>query len=839
MRICTTLFLIGLSSCAFAKSEDVVELEEVEVTGSSIKSSASSHLLPLKSYSREDIERTGVRTTNDLLKYLPEVDFADVETQTGLADTSGASFIKLRGLSARNTLVLLNGQRLPVSPVQEDTGNGAAVNINIIPLSMIERVEILKNGSSAIYGSDAVAGVVNFITKRDFQGVNMMGNYGITAYGDGSEKQIGTMVGKGDLDKDGYNGTVLFEYFNRDPIYKVDRNNTKTVDFRRFGGLDLRSSSAPEGNIIDKNGSFTGRIEQPCPASNLGTSGACRFNYNMKPSTALLGTERWNLFATGSFKFTETLKFHSQFLYSNTQTGIGIQPIPDVFSLADGEQIRGRFMQGGPRTRDSTDELYHLSGTLEGVVWGQYWDITAGYGRSDVQRQYNNYFIRDDLNKNIQAGLINPTITTNNQALVDSLKIGFADPARSTLVFTNAKLSGDIWEHKDMILDYATGFQWRQEGYADTPDPIALTPVIAGYGTLSNVTGQRNVYSGFGELQFKVAETLQIQTAVRYDHYDSAQNITPQVAISYAPDPRVALRGNWGQNFLMPTFRQVYGNGAGSAVLFQDNTCVLVGLSPGCTQQPGEVRSVENQELKPERSESWNIGLDLHPVEALTASFDYWRIDKSNEVRQPNYLDYLRNGGSYRYDQALQKFIIDLPNVNLVSTYLEGIDTGTKFRWPLGRWGQLTLADNLTYYLRYDVKQKWNTDLETRLGYASDLPEWRNVFALTWDIGHWSTSVYVRSTAGFKDSFEYPTTSKPAPANLRTVDAYTEADLLIGYKGFKNLVLNGGVKNFTNAMPPFSSAASQQYFGFASSPLYDNRGAYFFLTANYHFDFLK
>src|SRR6478609_5861711 len=269
---------ILLPLAAPAQTPDI----RVDVTGSNIK--------PVEIVTREEIQRTGARTVNELLRYIPSVDIYDQgEIASNSPSGSGTTTIRLRGLQETNVLVLLNGRRLPVNALYDASGAGGAVDVNMIPISAIERVEILKDGGSAIYGADAVAGVVNFITRKDFQGVEVTGRYGISQEGDGEEWGGSVTAGFGNYEKDGYNVLLTLDYFKRDPIFRKDREISKSVDFRRLGFGDGRSSFAPEGNFVDpETGQFTGQSVQPCPPEHF-NGGRCRFDFNASVLTLYNG----------------------------------------------------------------------------------------------------------------------------------------------------------------------------------------------------------------------------------------------------------------------------------------------------------------------------------------------------------------------------------------------------------------------------------------------------------------------------------------------------------------------------------------------------------------------
>ncbi|MBK7331141.1 MAG: TonB-dependent receptor plug domain-containing protein [Betaproteobacteria bacterium] len=273
----------------------------IDVTGSNIKRIDGEGPAPVEIITREQISKTGATSINELLRFIPAIDVFDQgELASNSPAGSGTGQIRLRGLSETATLVLLNGRRLPVNALY-DSGAGAAVDINMIPVSLVERIEILKDGGSAIYGADALAGVINIITRKNYSGIETAARYGISSEGDGEEWGVTLAGGFGDLDKDGYNLMASFDYFKRDPIYRKDRDISKSVDFRRFGAGDYRSSFSPYGNLLDDDFAFTGEQVRPCPPENL-TNSRCRYDFNASLLTAYNGADRWSGMLIGSAK---------------------------------------------------------------------------------------------------------------------------------------------------------------------------------------------------------------------------------------------------------------------------------------------------------------------------------------------------------------------------------------------------------------------------------------------------------------------------------------------------------------------------------------------------------
>ena len=292
-------------------------------------------------------------------------------------------------------LVLLNGRRLPVNALYDATGAGAAVDVNMIPLSAIERVEILKDGGSAIYGADAVAGVVNFITRKDFQGVEVTGRYGISQEGDGEEWGGSVTAGFGNYEKDGYNVLFTLDYFKRDPIFRKDREISKSVDFRRlgFGRRPQLVRAGRQLSSIPKPVQFTGGSVQPCPPEHF-NGGRCRYDFNQSILTLYNGADRTAAHARRQLQ--DQQRPQGVRATSPTPTPKIISKrirFPDFFVVPSGTGlIAGRFMQGGPRITDRKSDLFDVNVGLEGTTKWFDWDFAIGHGESHVKNSDRNYY---------------------------------------------------------------------------------------------------------------------------------------------------------------------------------------------------------------------------------------------------------------------------------------------------------------------------------------------------------------------------------------------------------------------------------------------------------------
>ena len=236
---------------AHAQQSGVQELQRVEVTGSNIRRTDSETASPVQTLTREDIQKSGKTSVAELLQTLAVDNQGSVPTTFGNGFASGASGISLRGLGAASTLVLINGRRIAPYGLADD-GQKVFTDLNMVPLEAVDRVDIVKDGGSAIYGSDAIAGVVNIILRSDFQGAVGKISYGESRYGDGAETRAAVTAGFGDLTSDKYNFLFNLEAGKKDPIWNRDRAGRGQV-----GRADLRDLGYSAEQALGGTGAIT------------------------------------------------------------------------------------------------------------------------------------------------------------------------------------------------------------------------------------------------------------------------------------------------------------------------------------------------------------------------------------------------------------------------------------------------------------------------------------------------------------------------------------------------------------------------------------------------------
>ena len=336
------MVLLTATMAAHVSAQEAAQ--RVEITGSAIKRIDGETALPVQVITRKEIERSGAVNVEQLIQQLSVSSSSQGLTASSAsgATTGGISAVSLRGLGSQRTLILLNGRR--IAPYgQGFTGDSVSVDVNSIPVSALERVEVLKEGASAVYGSDAIAGVINFILRKDVRGGEISVDYSDTSQGGGSTSRFGATYGAGDLDRDRYNFMVTALIQSEKPLFGRDRSFASS-GINVATGNDVSSGNVFPGNVFLLNGALAGKTRNPaagtCPAPyaiidplNNPTT-RCRFD----PSplvTLLPKTERLNLMGALHVKLAGDWEAFGEVSWAHNTQNTVIQPVPlsDQFAL--------------------------------------------------------------------------------------------------------------------------------------------------------------------------------------------------------------------------------------------------------------------------------------------------------------------------------------------------------------------------------------------------------------------------------------------------------------------------------------------------------------------------
>lgn len=821
--------------------------QRVEITGSSIKRTDSEGTAPVTIVTRKEIERSGATTINELVKNIAALDILDQGELTGNSPSgSGTSNLQIRGLNERNLLVLLNGRRLPVNALQDGSGAGAAVDVNNIPLSAIDRVEVLKDGGSAIYGSDAIAGVINFITRKNYNGVEGRLGYGQSSRNDAKEKAAGLVFGFGDYDQSGFNILGALDVFKRDPILRTARDLTSTADWRRFdGATDGRSGFHPNGNILNAAGTAVVGQVIPCPPDQLkGTT--CRFDFNKSILTSSNGADRWSSMLIGNLKLGTTRVF-GELVYSESKDVFQAQPAPGNFTDALGRSVNGRFLQVGPRTTNRKASLLSATVGLDGTFGNYDWDVALGRGTNKITNSDTNYLASDLFGAAISAGRIDPTSSTNLETELNKIRLTPQRVGKSDSTFLNGKFSGILAELPGGSLGFAVGGSVFKETLSDQPDINSQNGNVFGSIAQAPVSASRDLKAVFAELSIPILKNLEAQVAVRSDNYSaptgtlggvsitgsSASRASPKVAFKFRPMDSVLMRASYAESFLAPSLKQMFGGQDEGAESTSDKVilCPAFGVSAvDCDNFAYQQVNGSNRNLKPETGKTYNFGIVLEPNRTFSFGFDFWRIKKDNEVGVPTVETAVQKGFYSRINNQWKVFVT---NQNIAASETQGVDFDFRLRLGDTPIGRLSITDSATYYNSVKRQDEPGDPVKEYAG-TFLTPRWRNTLTFNLENGPWSTNATIRSTDGMRDTNqEFGSAAYKA---AREINSHEELDVGFQYTGIKGLTIGGNVKNLLDRSPPFSAKGAANQYGSLGFPyMYSPRGRFFQMSANYKF----
>lgn len=830
-------------------------VERMQVTGSHIKRTDLEGPSPVTIIDREMIDKSGFDNLQQLLERLPTTGAGTFSTRGNSQDSTanGAAAISLRGFGADATLVLINGRRVATSAFAEGIVN-SFVDINSIPVAAIERIDILKDGASAIYGSDAVAGVVNVVLRKDYTGTDVSLGYGQAAGPGYDETTFSTVWGTGD---DKSNATLILDYFNNGQIDNSELGRFGTSNQEPYGGADFRSSRGYPGRFIVDGVTLR---DPGCPADSIAGQ-TCLYDYGPS-SIAIPAAERLGAILNLSRKLDGDIEIFSEIaVQHNTSTAGGAAtPLDEGAGLTvpgthpnnpwkkDIQIGRYRTVDAGNRRWDITSDTLRLLAGVRGTFNNWEWEAAAQKGRSAATQTggRDQGWVRTDfLQTEINAGRYNPFGGVKNpQSVIDAITTSLVRRGKSHLTSVDAHIGGELFELETGAVGLAAGVEYRKEDARDTPDDQFTRGLIFGTESVS-AAASRSQKAAYVELSVPVLENLELQLAERYDHYsDFGGTANPKIALHFTPTETLSLRSSWSQGFRAPSLAQVGLGPSQESQFFIDTfLCPTPNTNnPACASTDYTIIFAGNPNLKAEESESWNFGVVWQATPDLDFSVDLWSITQDNKI------DEVPFGDVYQAECGNQNSVIcirfapqpgqtlgtlDRINngyFNVSSQEAQGLDISGNYKMDLADLGLLKFNLEWTYLDEFEKDSR---------SYAGEYryPQYRWVTSADWSRNDWGVAGSLSYIGEFEDtpdidfdgSLDFDTeTSEMVNAQL-TVDAQVYYNLNTQTK------LIVGANNLLDKDPPFAAGDGDgDLYGYVGS-MYSPRGRYIYAKVSYKF----
>ncbi|RDE05651.1 TonB-dependent receptor plug domain-containing protein [Sphingomonas aracearum] len=667
---------------------------DIVVTGSIFRRTDTETPSPVTVLSAENLARAGINNASDAVRSISADSSGSIPTAFSNGFGAGSSAVSLRGLSVNSTLTLIDGVRTAYYPLADD-GQRSFVDLNTIPNATIDRVEVLKDGASSSYGADAIAGVVNIITKKEITGIEGTLEGGTTERGDGGSQRATLTVGHGKLNEQGWNVYVSGEYQHDDAIYNRNRGFPyNTNDLSSIGGDNNNPGSvvpgtttsaivAPSGQTIVGNPlSGTGltsgpwRILNPngCQTGQITVTGAqgvgCEQNTvrdygQLQPEQTRFGGV---VHVTGNLgedtqAYASISYFQNQVIATGTPNGVrSANPVntlsivlPALLSngqlnpnnpfAGTGQAAAIRYLFGDIASRSEyKNRVLRSTAGISGKFGdGFTYSVDATAAKSWLTIQQDGYINLPALIGAINTGSYNfVDPSQNTDAVRSALSPRVTTQATSDLDMIQAVVTKDLFQLPGGALQVGVGGSYRYEAVND-PNQNANAQTL-NLNQFSAV-GHRYVTSGYFEINAPVLNSLEINGSGRYDHYsDGFSRFSPKIGAKFTPIKEVAFRGTFSKGFRAPSFAELGGSVTGftsgrppCSIQVQhgatDNGDGTCSGGSSYNQTYGFGNTTRGDpNIKPEKSTSFTGGIVAQPTRWLSFTADYYNIRKTDVI---------------------------------------------------------------------------------------------------------------------------------------------------------------------------------------------------------------
>ncbi|MGS0673655.1 TonB-dependent receptor domain-containing protein [Shewanella sp. 125m-1] len=655
------------------------EIEKIEVTGSRIKRADFEGVLPVTVITADDIANSGLNSISEVLQSSVANTGGSLNGESD-GFTDSASSVNLRGMGANRTLVLINSRRQASFPSAAG-GTSNFVDVSDIPTAAVERIEILTGGASAIYGSDAVGGVVNIILKKEYEGAKVSAKYNDPTQGGGEQLDLSYLQG---FNTDKSQTLLILEYKKVESIQTYQRDDLYSPAYYEDEDGDLRWGAGPYGdasasswaswvrdygkvytsdkyspvdeaqctNLFGDKGIYTPAGSYDCYYDKYADRGlqSAYDRVNLVLNSTYDLNDDWQLYGMINASYKEATKYKDEkgfgaYIYEDEATGAMSY---DKYEFDDYNkfQMRRRMEEfDGPRTYDTQNTKASVSFGADGNIGDYELDISWSSSYNKYEKQ-NHHMVKADALLDIVTFDPNDTDAAkwypNNQLTTEQANMLIGDSTKnsdSSMHQFQAVFAGDLMELPAGTAGFATTAEWARESYEDTLDEVTSSGGYIGMGGTGG-KGDRDRVAVAGELQIPLlanmtgVRSLDLSAALRYDQYlddsDVGGATTPQVGLSYRPIDEVMVRANWGKSFRAPDMHRLY---AGLTRAYGSTSYPHPTIPDEVYEDNYSSISSGNVNLEEEKGEYWNFGIVANITDNADITVDWWNIELDGAVK--------------------------------------------------------------------------------------------------------------------------------------------------------------------------------------------------------------
>ncbi len=885
-----TAALIAISSMGSA-SAWAQDAQRVEITGSAIKRIDAETAVPVTVLSVEELRQQGVTTVEQIVSNIvANQSFTGSSQQVG-SGSGGASFADLRGIGASKTLVLLNGRRIANNAI-----DGSAPDLNMIPFAALDRVEILRDGASSLYGTDAIGGVINFITRKSFKGGSIILGADRPSRSGGESAQANIGFGIGDYADDGFNIFGFVDFNKTDRI----KGTQRPFNERFPGGLSPTPFPAnyfQSGDVVGNpaapdcnNPSFlvpsgdgtsclisTSKFVDYTPETERRSAflrGVARLGNDHNLSLEWFGTRNestaqiapvpygrlWmnpyledgvspNPYFPGNGNFTPTFPIDPTFPAVLTPIGDMTQ---DGFVF-----VRWRALAGGSRTDITTNKQQRVVAELDGVISEWDYRTAISYNENKISQDVAGYTDGNKIVRGVLNGIINPFGEQSSEGasfINDALLDGNLQNHRGKVYGWDGQATRELsdWLGAGKAAAVALGAEYRREDFWSASNKPVAERLVSSTGVDPDFVaeGDRSVAALYAELSLPITKDLELTAAVRYDDYsDFGSSTNPKVTLRYQPSSALLVRGSYSTGFRAPSLYELY-----SSTYYTNTGTVNDPVNcPGGNAVPGKSPTLNcnvqfqalyggNVDLEPETSKNFTLGLVFEPSANLSVGVDFWWIRLRDVIGSLSFNTVLSDVDTFgRYISRNSSGDLSTDGFACPGSDCGYLDLRTQ---NLG--GVNTNGIDLSAAYRYSFGSMGRLTLGLNSTYVASY-EYQDFAGGPWNQ---NVGVYVGSGPVFR--WQHAATAMwnmnswtvglagrmksgyvdQDPSNK--VSQYATLDAYVGWASPNGIDITFGIRNLTDRDPPYSN--QDEVFQANYDPRFtDPTGRTFFLRAGYRF----
>ncbi|WP_241906485.1 TonB-dependent receptor [Shewanella sp. 10N.286.51.B7] len=868
---------MATESIAASHSPYLKSMEKISITGSRIKREEITSTAPMAVFTADDIAQMGATSVDAVLQRMSaSAGFAGNQTNAYWTDGGyGSTQVNLRGLGVNRTLVLLNGRRM----VNSGTGANSSVDLNTIPVSVIERIEVLKDGASAVYGADAVAGVVNIITKDQIDGVEFQARTGMTEQGDGEQYQFDLAVGKVGERGSGY---IALSYDKTDAVEMTSRAPCPLTEVD--GELVCSGSTALPGGrgyFLDENGNSIGDEVKLLPNGSDEYTSSDRDNY-FEYFNAVQPNERFNVFASGEYDLTDNVQLFTEAMYTHrsstlpatpqTVSGITIPSWHESNPTENDFLLNSRRLAEAPREFNiETDTWRVVAGLQGGLDNGWQWDAAVNYGSNRGSFEVTNVINNTRLGEatDYDNCSVDPNIPCADfwgegsltPEMLDYFLFDMMSDGGNEQLSLTANLTGDLWQLPAGTMSFATGIEHRKEKGWSNPDPLAIIGE-ANTSQQDPITGEYTADEVYLEAYIPLladkplAKAVDLTAAVRYSHFDTFGSDTNyKLGLQWMLNDQLTLRTTKSTAFRVPNIPELFGGISQGSMNTTDPcsdwsqldpssnrfaNCQAAGVSMDFNHE-GTILTDRggNADLQPEEADTFTVGVvwDVSFIEGLNVTLDYYDIKIENAINSVNGSSKLaacydsanmshpfcNDEHFIRDEQTGEITYLQTQLGNAATEEVSGVDLAMFYQKDFGEFTTNTSFE-VSYLDEYNLQTYEGAPVEERagtIGYDGSYTKWRS--NLYFDIAKddWRFGYNIQYIGEADDQYA-------AAGDIGdSVDAVTYHNTQLYYQLTRSLGFTAGIDNLFDKQAPYHQSYTD---GNTNTMTYDLMGRRYYLA---------